>query len=447
MIAGAARRKALEEADKRYLWHPFTPMQDWVAGTPLVIERAEGVELIDVDGRRYLDGVSSLWVNVHGHRHPALDGALRAQLDRMAHSTLLGLTHPPAIELARRLVEIAPAGLARVFYADAGAAAVEIALKIAFQYWHHLGRPRRTFACLAEAYHGDTIGAMAVGRVERFHAPFAPLLAPTCQAPTPARAGLAASLEAIERLFAERAHEIAAFIVEPLVQAAGGMLLQPPGFLRRLRELCTAHDVLLVADEVATGFGRTGRMFACEHEAVTPDLLVVGKGLTGGYLPLAATLTTARIYEAFLGRPEELKTFFHGHTYTGNPLACAVALASLDLFERDRVLEALQPKIAALARWLAPLADHPHVGEVRQCGFMVGIELVEDRARGRPYPPSARTGARVSERCRDYGVVIRPLGDVVVLMPPLAMAPADLQRLVDAARRAIDDVTLGARTT
>ncbi|MBI4512484.1 MAG: aminotransferase class III-fold pyridoxal phosphate-dependent enzyme, partial [Gemmatimonadetes bacterium] len=288
---------------------------------------------------------------------------------------------------------------------------------------------------------GDTIGAMAVGRVERFHTPFAPLLFPTHQVPTPALAGLDASLKAVEQLFEQRAGEIAAFIVEPLVQAAGGILVHPPGFLRRLRELCTAHDVLLIADEVATGFGRTGRMFACEHEAVRPDLLVVGKGLTGGYLPLAATLTTERIYEAFLGRHEELKTFFHGHTYTGNPLACAVALESLALFERDGVLEGLAPKIDALARGLAPLAGHPHVAEVRQRGLMVGIELVERRADRRPYPAALRTGARVTDRCRDYGVILRPLGDVVVLMPPLAISLEQIGRLVDAVRRAVDDVT------
>ncbi len=438
------RRRELEALDKRHLWHPFTQMQEWVAGTPLIIERAEGCELIDVDGRRYLDGVSSLWVNVHGHRRAELDAAVRAQLDRVAHSTLLGLSHPPAIELAARLVALAPDGLTRVFYSDAGATAVEIALKIAFQYWHHRRAPRRTFACLAAAYHGDTIGAMAVGRVERFHAPFAPLLPPTCQVPTPAVAGLEPSLKAVEQLFEQRAEEIAAFIVEPMVQAAGGMLLQPPGFLRRLRALCTAHGVLLVADEVATGFGRTGRMFACEHEGVAPDILVVGKGLTGGYLPLAATLTTERIYEAFLGPHEELRTFFHGHTYTGNPLACAVALENLALFDRDRVLAGLQPKIAALARSLAPLRDHPHVAQVRQCGFMVGIELVEDRATGRPYPMARKTGSRVTDRCRRDGVIIRPLGDVVVLMPPLAMSLGDLERLVSVVRRAVDNVTLGA---
>jgi adenosylmethionine-8-amino-7-oxononanoate transaminase len=437
-------REQIERLDKQYLWHPFTQMQEWVEGTPLIIERAEGCELIDIDGRRYLDGISSLWVTVHGHGHPEIDAAVRAQLDRVSHTTLLGLTHPLAAELAAKLIAVAPTGLTRVFYSEAGAAAVEIALKMAFQYWRQSKKsrgPKSSFACLSEAYHGDTIGAMAVGGVERFHELFAPLLSKTHRVPTPAHVGLDASLAATERLFIERADDLAAFIIEPLVQGAAGMLVHPPRFLMRLSELCTRYDVLLIADEVATGFGRTGRMFACEHEGVSPDILVVGKGLTGGYLPLAATLTTETIYEAFLGRYEELRTFFHGHTYTGNPLACAAALANLDLFEQQRTLAELEKKIVLLEELLRPLSEHPHVAEVRQRGFMVGIELVQERASRRAYPIAEKMGSRVTDRCRDDGLIIRPLGDVIVLMPPLAIRHDELERMVAVVRHVIDEVT------
>jgi adenosylmethionine-8-amino-7-oxononanoate aminotransferase len=418
---------SLAADDHRFLWHPFTQQRGWTDEEPLVIERAEGTNLIDVGGRRYIDGVSSLWCNVHGHRHPRIDSAVRAQLDRVAHSTMLGLSHPPAIELARRLVAIAPAGLSRVFYSDSGSAACEIALKMAFQYWQQRGGAdgrRARFVALREAYHGDTIGSVSVGGIDLFHAAYRPLLFDAIRVAP-------GDLTELERALAAHAGEVAAVILEPLVQGAAGMLLQPDGYLRGVRELCDRHGVLLICDEVATGFGRTGTMFACEQEDVSPDLLCLAKGISGGYLPLAATLASERIYEGFLGGFEDFRTFFHGHTYTGNPLACAAALASLDVFGEERTLERLRPKIALLARSLEAVRALPAVAEVRQRGFMVGIELCE-------FPVAARMGHQVTLAARERGAIVRPLGDVVVLMPPLAISPGDLERLVEIVAESID---------
>jgi adenosylmethionine-8-amino-7-oxononanoate aminotransferase len=409
----------IAELDHRHLWHPFTQQQGWEREDPLVIERGEGTDLIASDGSRYIDGTSSLWCNVHGHRHPTIDGAVRDQLGRIAHSTMLGLTHAPAADLAARLVAIAPAGLSRVFYSDAGATATEIALKMAFQYWRQRGgqHARRTsFVGLAEGYHGDTIGAVSVGGIDLFHGAYEPLLfAKRTVAPGDA--------DALARLLEHHGEETAAVIVEPLVQGAGGILVQPPGYLRRVRELCDQHDVLLICDEVATGFGRTGAMFACEREEVAPDFLCLGKGLTNGYMPLAATLTTERVYGGFLGEPEELRTFFHGHTFTGNPLACAAAIASLDVFEREHTLDRLQPKIERLGELLAGVASMDEVAEVRTLGFMTGIDLGE-------HDPALRLGHRVTLEARRRGAIVRPLGDTIVLMPPLAISKRDLGRLV-----------------
>jgi adenosylmethionine-8-amino-7-oxononanoate aminotransferase len=416
----------LAAADRRHLWHPFTQQQDWAnEEPPIVIDHAEGTTLYDTYGNAYIDGVSSLWCNVYGHRVGAIDDAVKAQLDRVAHSTMLGLSHAPAIELAERLLAIAPKGLSRVFYSDSGSSAVEVALKMAFQWWAQRGEPRSGFICLENAYHGDTIGAVSVGGIEHFHSLYRPLLFETWQA----RAGEA---EHLEELLREHGEDVAAVIVEPLVQGAAGMLMQPDGYLTRVRELCDAHGVLLICDEVATGFGRTGAMFACDHEGVTPDLMCVGKGLTGGYLPLAATLATERIYEGFLG---ESRTFFHGHTYTGNPLACAAAIATLELFERKRTLARLEAKIALLSRLLelriAPLGA---VAEVRERGFMVGIELS-------PSAVGEDLGHQVTLAARSRGAIIRPLGDVVVLMPPLSISEGELRRLVTITASAISEAT------
>ncbi len=423
----AAAHAELVTGDRDCVWHPFTQQRGWAGEEPVIIERAEGTDLIDTEGRRYIDGVSSLWCNVHGHRHPAIDAAVRDQLDRVAHSTMLGLTHPAAIQLARRLVDIAPAGLTRCFYSDSGSTATEIALKMAFQYWAQRGGEharRQRFISLREAYHGDTIGSVSAGGIDLFHATYRPLLFDTLKAQP-------GDIADMERLFAAHEGEIAAVIMEPLVQGAAGMLVHPPGYLRAVRELCDRHGALLICDEVATGFGRTGRMFACEHEEVAPDLLCVAKGITGGYLPLAATLATEEIYAGFLGEHAEFRTFFHGHTYTGNPLACAAGLATLDVFEQERTLERLQPKIELLGELLAEVEERPAVAEIRRRGFMCGIQLVD-------HPLEARMGHRVTLEARRRGAIVRPLGDTVILMPPLAIAEGELRRLVEITGQAID---------
>jgi len=445
----------LVEWDNRHLWHPFTQMSDWLREEPLVIAEAEGCWLVDAQGRRYLDGVSSLWCNVHGHRHPALDAALRAQIERVAHTTMLGLGSVPAIELAHALVDVVPPGLTRVFYSDAGATAVEAALRIALQYQHLRGATSRTrFASLVEAYHGDTLGAVGVGYSETFHRFVERAVQPAVRLTPPhifrwqrgmeADAALAAAVAEAERTLAEHGDELAAVIVEPLVQGAAGMWIHPPEYLRALHGLARRHGALFIADEVATGFGRTGRLFACEHAGITPDLLCLAKGISGGYLPLAATLATEEVFAAFLAPYEEFRAFFHGHTYTGNALACAVGLANLAVFTEERTLERLQPKVARIReRLAAEIAPLPHVGDVRQQGVMVGIELVDDRAARAPYPPAARIGQRVVRAARARSVVLRPLGNVIVLMPPLAIAPSELELLLDVARDAILEATAG----
>jgi adenosylmethionine-8-amino-7-oxononanoate aminotransferase len=424
------------QIDRDHLWHPFTQQLDWCDEEPLVIESAEGSHLVATDGRRYLDGVSSLWCNVHGHRHPGIDRAIRDQLDRVAHSTMLGLSHPGATELAARLVDLAPPGLNRVFYSDSGSTATEIALKMAFQYQRQRGgqHVRRTsFVHLRDAYHGDTIGSVSVGGIDLFHSTYRPLLFQT-------HAAEPGDASDMERVLSIHEEEIAAVIVEPLVQGAAGMLVHPPGYLQAVRELCDRFGVLLICDEVATGFGRTGTLFACEQERVAPDFLCIAKGLTGGYMPLAATLTTERVYEGFLGAPEDQRTFFHGHTYTGNPLACAAALANLDAFEREQTLVQLQPKIRLLNELLDEVAKMPEVSEVRSRGFMVGIDLGE-------HDPALRLGHRVTLEARRRDVIVRPLGNVVVLMPPLSISEADLRRLVEVTAESIQAAQVSAYPT
>lgn len=444
-----------EQLDKQYVWHPFTQQQEWVKTDQLVIARGEGVKLIDTDGQAYYDGVSSLWVNLHGHRRPEIDAAIRAQLDEIAHSTMLGLINKPASELAERLVKAAPAGLAKVFYSDDGSTAVEAALKMAFQYWQHQGRPQKQqFLTLAAAYHGDTIGAVSVGGVDLFHRVFKPLLFDAAHLPCPSCFHCTLTedkadcpllcVDALEEILAAHHESIAGVIVEPLVQAAAGMLVQPNGYLRRVRELTRQYDVLLIADEVAVGFGRTGKLFACEHEGVTPDLLALSKGISGGYLPLAATLTTQAIYDAFFGDPQAGKTFYHGHSYTGNPLACAAALASLDIFAQDQVLAGLAEKIALLAAWRTKLAARPGVGDVRQCGMIMALELLADKDRRIPFAPEAMTASSVCRAARRHGLIIRNIGDVVTFMPPLSSTAEELTAMLTALDRGLQEVFSGA---
>lgn len=446
--------RGLVAMDKKYVWHPFTQMKDWCADVPaepLVIERGEGSYLIDTSGRKYLDGASSLWVNVHGHRKRELDDALRAQIDKLAHSTLLGLANTPATLLAKELVGIAPRGLAKVFYSDNGSTSVEIAIKMAYQYWQNQGEKKRAgIVHLANSYHGDTLGSVSVGGIDLFHKVYRKLVfkairvdMPDCYRAPAGKSYPGYAFEAVDRfeaLVMKERGRIAALVLEPLVQGAAGMIMWPEGVLKAFEQVCRRHDVFLIADEVATGFGRTGRMFACEHEDVRPDFLCVAKGVTGGYLPLAATMTTQRVFDGFLFPYSDMKTFFHGHTYTGNPLACAAALANIRLFKEEKVIAAMQPKILFLKERLARLKDHPFVGDIRQRGFMVGIELVADRSLQRPFAWQARVGARVCVQARRYGAILRPLGDVVVLMPPLSMSIAELDRLVASVEKAMADV-------
>ncbi|MGE0867734.1 MAG: adenosylmethionine--8-amino-7-oxononanoate transaminase [Kofleriaceae bacterium] len=418
----------LSELDKQVSWHPFTQMAEW---DPLVIERGQGNYLIDTEGRRYLDGVSSLWCNLHGHCHPRLDRALRGQLERIAHSTYLGLTHEPGIRLAQKLIALAPEGLTRVFYSDSGSTAVEIALKQSFQYWQLSGRPaKQRFLRVGDAYHGDTLGAVGVGGIDVFHRIFGPLLVQSIPVPSPAGTDGSAALARLESELEHRAYEIAAFVVEPLVQGAAGILVHPKGFLARAAELCRNYGVHLIVDEVATGFGRTGTMFACEQEAVTPDFLCLAKGISGGYLPLAATLTREEIYSAFLGSRAELKQFFHGHTYTANPLACAVGIESLAMLEEYALADA-RAKVTLLEEAVERVRHCRGVHEVRQRGFMIGIELEPMAARFR--------GAEVCSRIRNHGVILRPLGDVVVWMPPLSITTDEIRMLESATVAAIQE--------
>jgi adenosylmethionine-8-amino-7-oxononanoate aminotransferase len=443
----------LKRLDHDHIWHPFTQMRDWMAEEPCVVERGEGSYLFDIQGRRYIDGVSSLWCNVHGHRKRELDEALKDQIDRIAHSTFLGLSHVPGIQLAQRLVSIAPAGLKRVFYSDSGATAVEVALKMAVQYWQLKGEKDRTqLASLAEAYHGDTVGAMSLGYSDTFHRFHRPLLFPSLRLNPPhiyryfrkmsEQEALKTALREAEEALSKKKKSLAALIVEPLMQGAAGMWSQPRGYLKGLSEICRENGILLVVDEVATGFGRTGRMFACEHEGVSPDIICLGKGITGGYLPLAATLTTEEVFSAFLGEYGEFRTFFHGHTYTGNPLGCAVGIASLELFEKEDILTKMQPKILFLKHRLEQdFLPLPHVGDVRQWGLMVGIELVEDKATLAGYRPERRIGYQVILEARRRGVIVRPLGDVVILMPPLTITEDEIKTLLDVTRDSIRLVT------
>jgi adenosylmethionine-8-amino-7-oxononanoate aminotransferase len=445
----------LAQWDKDFVWHPFTQMQVWNNTEPVIIERGEGPYLVDTSGRRYLDGVSSLWVNTHGHRHPFLNAAIIEQLDKIAHSTLLGLANVPSILLAKKLVEITPPGLTKVFYSDAGATAVEIALKMAFQYWQQQDNPalrrKKKFLSLGDAYHGDTIGAVSVSGMDLFNGLFRDLLFTGYRAPSPYcyrcplnlkqdRCGLACA-NAVEEIMSEHHEEIAAMVIEPLVQGAAGMITAPPGYLRRIRELCTKYNILLIADEVAVGFGRTGSMFACEQEDVCPDLMCLAKGLTGGYLPLAATLATDRIYEAFLGEHKALKTFFHGHTYTGNPLGCVAALANLDLFAKNNLLQHVQELARVMANGLERFHELAHVGDIRQRGLMVGIELVQNKETKTPYPWEENIGHQVILAARKQGLIIRPLGPVIVLMPVLSISGPQLLEILDITYKSIKIVT------
>jgi len=440
----------LERWDKEHFWHPFTQMKVYREEENIIFERGEGVYLWDIHGRRYIDAISSLWCNVHGHNHPKLNNALMRQLCKVAHTTTLGSSNVPAILLAKRLTEIAPKGLTKVFYSEDGAEAVEIAIKIAYHYWRNKGRKKRVFVTLSEAYHGDTLGAVSVGGIDLFHGTYKDLLFETVRLPSPylycrkefgglSQACVMELLERLQEILRAR-DDVVAVVLESGIQAAAGMLPYPRGFLRGVRELTKREGILLILDEVATGFGRTGTMFYCEQEGVTPDLMCLGKGITGGYLPLAATLTTDEVFEAFLGEFGEAKHFYHGHTYTGNNLACSVALANLEVFEEERTLEKLQPKIELLTERLKEFVELDHVGDVRQLGFMAGIELVKDKERMEPFPYGERMGFKVARRCWERGVFLRPLGDVMVLMMPLVIKEEEINYVLDVLKESIKSI-------
>jgi adenosylmethionine-8-amino-7-oxononanoate transaminase len=445
-------KKQLQAWDNAYLWHPFTQMQDFVKETSLIVEEGNGIFLKDIDGKEYIDGVSSMWCNLLGHCRREINDAVKRQLDKVAHSTLLGLSNIPSIELARKLVEISPQGLEKVFYSDNGSTANEVALKMAFQYWQHKGFKNKVqFVALQHGYHGDTIGTMGVGGIDLFHKIFNPLYFKTSFAPSPYcyrcpfgktnEDCVLQCLEKLEDILKESAHEIAAVIMEPLIQGVGGMIVHPKGYLSGVSTLCKKYNVLLILDEVLTGFGRTGRMFACLHEDVVPDIMALSKGINGGYMPLAATLTTQEIYDAFLGEFSSLKTFFHGHTYTGNPLGCVAALATLELFEKDHILENLETKARHLGDKLKPFESLEHVGDVRQCGLIAAVELVKDKITKEPYPWEERIGVQVCLEARKHGAFLRPLGHIIVIMPPLIIETDEIDRLLDIIYKSIQVIT------
>lgn len=437
------------EKSKKYLWLPFTQMKDYEQN-PFIIERGEGVKVYDTEGKAYYDGFSSVWLNIHGHRKKELDEAIKKQLELIAHSTLLGMSNIPATALAERLIQMTPEGLDRVFYSDSGATAVEIALKMAFQYWLNCGKPKKQrFVTMKNGYHGDTIGAVSVGAIDIYHKVYQPLLFNSFVTPYPypyrhpsgdPQTCSQECLDKLEALLKEHHEEIAALILEPLVQGAGGMIMMPKGFLKEVSRLCTAYHVLLITDEVATGFGRTGKMFAVEHEAVVPDIMTVAKGITGGYLPVAATLTSERVYQAFYADYTELKTFFHGHSYTGNQLGCAVALANLDLFENESIIQQVEKKSKWLEKQLEAFQELPHVGEIRHLGLMTGIELVKDKQTKAPFEWSERIGYRTSLKIRELGMLTRPMGDTLVLMPPLASSLDDLDDMLRIMKQGILEI-------
>ena len=445
----------LEAKDKKYVWHPFTQMRDWGKEDIIIIESGDEEYIKDTKGNIYIDGVSSLWTNVHGHRKKEIDAAIRNQIDKISHSTFLGLSNIPAIELAEKLVKIAPKGLAKVFYADSGSEATEIAFKVAYQYWCQKENPepeKTKFVHLSDSYHGDTLGAVSVGGVDLFHIVYKPLLFETISVPAPygyrcpfgtksKEESAKKCVEVMEKTVRENKKEIAGIVIEPLMQGAAGMIDQPHWFLNEIRRIADENNTLLIFDEVATGFGRTGKMFASEWANVSPDIMCVGKGITGGYLPLSATLFTEKIFNVFLGEYTEYKTFFHGHTYTGNQLAARAALANIEIFEQENTIENMQAKIEELAQKLEVFYGLEHVGDIRQKGFMVGIELVKDRKTKQAFDPSLRIGYKVVLEARKLGVIIRPLGDTIILMPPLSISAQVLRELLDAVYEAVRKAT------
>ncbi len=444
------KKEDLINWDKNHFWHPFTQMKEYTSHPPLIVERGENTYLIDIDGKRYIDGVSSLWVNVFGHNKKELNEKIEEQLKKIAHSTTLGISNVPSILLAKKLCEISPKGLNKVFFSDTGALGVEIALKIAFQFFQNIdkGSKKRKFLCLKNGYHGDTIGAMSVSGIPLFNEVYGPLLLDTIKLPSPYcyRCEFGKIYPECDLFCAKVGEEIieknkdiaAALIVEPVVQAAGGIIVQPKGFLRRLYDACKKNNIIFIADEVAVGFGKTGKMFACEHEGIEPDIMVLGKGITGGYLPLAATLVKDYIYNQFFG--DFSKTFFHGHTYCGNPLSTAVALRTIELFYEEKLLDKLKPKMHLIKEELLRFKELPNVGDIRQSGIICGIEIVKNKKTKEPFPYEERIGYKICLKAREKGIFLRPLSDVIVVMPPLSIEEKEIKTLLDGLYLSIEEV-------
>lgn len=442
-----------EFMDKEYIWHPFTQMKGWNENKQLVIDHGEGVKLYDVEGNAYYDGISSLWVNIHGHRRREIDEAVKKQLDKIAHTTLLGLINKPSAELAKKLVEVTPKGLNKVFYSDDGSTAVEAAVKIAFQYWQHKGLPeKQQFINLGDSYHGDTVGAVSVGNIDVFHKVYKPLLFNTKKMTCPSFyhssiEGINSEIEfrdfllqELEDYLKENSDKVAAMMIEPLVQAAAGMLMQPKGYIKGVRELTEKYNVLLIIDEVATGFGRTGKLFACENEGICPDMMCLSKGITAGYMALGATMVTDEIYNTFLGEAAEYKTFYHGHSYTGNPLACAAGVAGLELFEKDDVIENLPPKMAVIAEHIQKMNTMKYVGNARQCGMLAGIELMHDKNLKIPFDSTLLMAGGICQTARKYGLIVRNIGDVIIFMPPLVSTVQQIEEMLSILEQAMQEV-------
>lgn len=442
----------LVQRDLANVWHPCTQMHDHEAYPPIPIRRGHGVWLEDVDGKRYLDGISSWWVNLFGHANPRINAAVTAQLEQLEHVILAGFTHEPVVQLSERLVSLAPPGLARCFYASDGSGALEIALKMSFHYWRNRGELKRTrYINLSNSYHGETLGALSVGDVELYKETYAPLLLQPITVASPdcyqREAGESWETHST-RLFAEmeqtlarHAHETCAVVIEPLVQCAGSMRMYHPVYLKLLREACDRYHVHLIADEIAVGFGRTGTLFACEQGPITPDFLCLGKGLTGGYLPLSVCMTTDKVYQAFYAEYTAQRAFLHSHSYTGNPLACAAALATLDIFHDDDVIARNRALAAHMENATAALRDHAHVADVRQTGMILAIEMVKNKKTREPFAWQERRGRRVYLHALERGALLRPLGNVIYFMPPYVITPDEIDFLTEVAREGIDIAT------
>lgn len=445
-------KRTLLDKDRKYVWHPFTQMKDYEQEDHVLLEKAEGIYVYDADGNRYADTVSSWWVNIHGHGHPRIKSAMERQFAQMDHVMFSGFTHQPGIELAEQLVQITPEGLNKVFYSDNGSTAVEVALKMSFQAWQQSGHPNKTrFVFMENSYHGDTIGAVSVGGVELFHSMYKPLLFQTFKVPSPyiyqwpgedEEACIRECLQAVEALFEQHHEEIAAFIIEPMVQAAGGMIIYPASYVKGVRELCTRYGIHLIADEVAVGFGRTGKMFACQHASISPDIICLSKGITAGTVPLAATLCTDEIYNAFYDDYSTMKTFFHGHSFTGNPVTAAVALESLKIFEDEQTMANMQMRIPTFQRGLHRFRSFEHVGDVRQIGYIGAIELVKDRKTKELFPFEERIGTKVYKAGLNEGLILRPLGHLIYFWLPLCTTAEQIEEILGKTERVLEKLRL-----